>query len=439
MGRGVIWGAWALAAISSACLPSAATTCDDGSLCPAGTVCLSTGGCALAAQVEACADAVDGAACSFPGAPDGVCASGVCSVPRCGNGLLEFGEVCDDGNAAFGDGCSPRCDSDEACGNGVIDALIGEQCDCGDDAAALPPGCAQPNGDAPGSICRAGCVAVGCGDGVVAAPEDCEGADLAGGACTDLGFYSGELACLPSCRYDTSACVGLCGDGVLDDAEACDTVSEESCADYGLAFGRPTCNGACGVDTRDCGRADWVRVFAAGGMTIGRGVRDEADRYYFSDANDRVLIYTPGEGVTERAAPFSPSYIDGSSSTDLWIAGNQVARWDGASWTTTWSPGAFEYVADLALAGPGLPVIAGNFYGSGTGDVGFVERWDGVAWTRLVDDIPTWMTSHRRLSRRPRGGRRLRRIADDLGRRRGRQRTSARHHGGHRGAVLPPR
>lgn len=49
-----------------------------------------------------------------------------CSV--CGNGILDFGETCDDGNADSCDGCSSTCQV-EACGNGVQEC--DEQCDDG--------------------------------------------------------------------------------------------------------------------------------------------------------------------------------------------------------------------------------------------------------------------------------------------------------------------
>lgn len=40
----------------------------------------------------------------------------------CGNGLVESGETCDDGNRVDGDGCSADCSSDESCGNGILEA-----------------------------------------------------------------------------------------------------------------------------------------------------------------------------------------------------------------------------------------------------------------------------------------------------------------------------
>lgn len=47
-----------------------------------------------------------------------------------------------------------------------------------------------------------------CGDGVLDGDEACDGEDLGGLACTDLGmgFVGGTLACDDACNFDTSAC-----------------------------------------------------------------------------------------------------------------------------------------------------------------------------------------------------------------------------------------
>ena len=39
--------------------------------------------------------------------------------PKCGNGVVETGEACDDGNLVDGDGCSAHCGPD-TCGDGVV-------------------------------------------------------------------------------------------------------------------------------------------------------------------------------------------------------------------------------------------------------------------------------------------------------------------------------
>ena len=48
-----------------------------------------------------------------------------------------------------------------------------------------------------------------CGDGVVEGSEDCEGLDLNGASCENLGFLEGELSCDPSCSFNTAHCVPI--------------------------------------------------------------------------------------------------------------------------------------------------------------------------------------------------------------------------------------
>jgi hypothetical protein len=47
-----------------------------------------------------------------------------------------------------------------------------------------------------------------CGDGVIDIGEQCDGVELNGYTCADLGYTSGDLACDPvTCTYDASMCV----------------------------------------------------------------------------------------------------------------------------------------------------------------------------------------------------------------------------------------
>jgi hypothetical protein len=51
--------------------------------------------------------------------------------------------------------------------------------------------------------------------------EACDGDDLNGNTCTDLGFYGGTLTCLSDCSwFDTSECTN-CGNGICDIDETC--------------------------------------------------------------------------------------------------------------------------------------------------------------------------------------------------------------------------
>jgi cysteine-rich repeat protein len=54
--------------------------------------------------------------------------------PRCGNGRVDQGEACDDGNATDEDQCTSACNL-PACGDGIVQADAGEACDDGNNAA----------------------------------------------------------------------------------------------------------------------------------------------------------------------------------------------------------------------------------------------------------------------------------------------------------------
>ncbi|MCD6355842.1 MAG: hypothetical protein J7L66_01045, partial [Anaerolineaceae bacterium] len=50
--------------------------------------------------------------------------------PECGDGNLDPGEQCDDGNNLDGDGCSATCTIEPGCGNGILES--GETCEVGE-------------------------------------------------------------------------------------------------------------------------------------------------------------------------------------------------------------------------------------------------------------------------------------------------------------------
>lgn len=91
--------------------------------------------------------------------------------PSCGDGVVDDGEECDDGNDAPGDTCSTEC-TWTLCGNGAIDD--GEECDDGN---------TDPTDD-----CTTECKVAACGDGFLhASVEECDAAgDGCDATCTRL-------------------------------------------------------------------------------------------------------------------------------------------------------------------------------------------------------------------------------------------------------------
>ena len=96
-----------------------------------------------------------------------------------------------------------------------------------------------------------------CGDGVVDNGEACDGAELGGISCTDRGFASGTLRCTDACAFDESSCSAdpgqTCGDEIVDAPEECDGAVDETCADLGFDFGVLGCTDACEYDDTGCG------------------------------------------------------------------------------------------------------------------------------------------------------------------------------------------
>ena len=73
-------------------------------LCPASQVCVAGDVCANQDQITACMGLADGAPCTPTTSAPGTCQDGVC-VQFCGDGVVEAGEQCDDGNTNPADGC----------------------------------------------------------------------------------------------------------------------------------------------------------------------------------------------------------------------------------------------------------------------------------------------------------------------------------------------
>ncbi len=78
--------------------------CNDGNACNGTETCpTSTHACAMGTPLD------DGAACSMRDGSSGVCGGHTCLMPGCGNGVVETGEDCDDGNDDPSDGCTREC------------------------------------------------------------------------------------------------------------------------------------------------------------------------------------------------------------------------------------------------------------------------------------------------------------------------------------------
>jgi fibro-slime domain-containing protein len=182
-------------------------------------------------------------------------------IAVCGDGILQSGESCDDGNARPGDGCSGVCAAESGyvcptpgapcvpvvvpvCGNGSIEGS--EACDDGNTASldGCSSGCAVEAGWAcptPGQPCRPTVTPSVCKNGVVESGEQC-----------DDGNASSADGCSATCQVEAGwtcpqpgkPCTRLeyCGDGVVQAARG------EACDDGNVVPG-DGCTGICTVES----------------------------------------------------------------------------------------------------------------------------------------------------------------------------------------------
>lgn len=148
------------------------------------------------------------------------------TVHVCGNGIKTGNEQCDDGNVANGDGCSSTCFIQEippvGCGNGVLNP--GEVCDNG---AANVPSIGVTMSDRCTTMCRWERVNV-CGNGVKEGTQ--VGTQTQGEQCDDGNSIDTD-ACKNNCMLPTK-----CGNGVKEAGEQCDD---------GNANNNDACTNAC--------------------------------------------------------------------------------------------------------------------------------------------------------------------------------------------------
>jgi cysteine-rich repeat protein len=92
------------------CEPSCELTCTSNEQCDDGNACNGIETCPEATHICIAGTPLDDAApCTMPDDSAGVCSAESCVMPGCGNGAVEAGEACDDGNDEPTDGCKPDC------------------------------------------------------------------------------------------------------------------------------------------------------------------------------------------------------------------------------------------------------------------------------------------------------------------------------------------
>ena len=149
-------------------------------------------------------------------------------APICGNGHVEPGEGCDDGDTTGGDGCSNACAVE-----------TGWQC------AGAPSVCSPI-----------------CGNNLIHGAEQCDGTELNGVDCTDYDYHNAVgLLCLADCSgFNPAGCSSSCGN-VVEPGEGCD---------QGNVIAGDGCSATCSIE------ANWSCTATLGTTSVCSCLNNEA-------------------------------------------------------------------------------------------------------------------------------------------------------------------
>ncbi len=200
-----------------------------------------------------------------------------CGLPLlCGNGLVDPGEQCDDGNANNNDTCKNNCTLN-ICGDGVLNPAT-EQCDDGN----------QINDDG----CTNACKLPVCGDGVKQPGEQC-----------DDGNQVNTDGCTNACKLP------VCGDGVKQGNEQCDDgnqINDDGCTNAcklpvcgdGVKQGNEQCDDGNQVNDDGCSNKCKLPI-CGDGVKQGNEQCDDGNQNNYDGCSNKCKLPVCGDGVKQ--------------------------------------------------------------------------------------------------------------------------------------------
>jgi cysteine-rich repeat protein len=323
-----------------------------------------------------------------------------CALARCGDGKVQAGvEQCDDGNADSSDGCV-EC-KPAVCGDGFVQAGV-EQCDDGN--ANSSDGCIECKP----AVCGDGLVQTGaeqCDDGNLDTSDGCPAAcQLArcGDGFVETGVEVCDDAGAPGGCNNNCGKLALCGDSVVDDNEECDDGNTDTTDDCTTACHAATCTDGflhAGVEACDDGnQADndgcdndcepsRVIAVAAGGSHTCALLRSGKVRCWGDNAFGQL-----GYGDTERRSRPGPDIDLGGRAVQLSAGSDHTCAVLDTGAVRCWGNGVDGRLGygntnrigddetpasagDVPLGGIAVNVSAGTFHTCAVLDTGGVRCW----------------------------------------------------------------
>ncbi|MBN1774630.1 MAG: DUF4215 domain-containing protein [Deltaproteobacteria bacterium] len=357
----------------------------------------------------------DDTPCTTAGGTTGRCRGGVCTRTSCGDGTVQIGEECDDGNTVADDGCEATClyschgaadcreapddpctvDTCEPGGTGQLcrrtfgadpcddhDACTaGDRCD-GTGACRGTAIDADDDGYGPGVACGgdcddgAGAIHPGATEVCNAVDDDCSGVtdDGPGMTCAQGSSRAcvvegpgGSCAGVEACLGDVCRWSGLCELAAVESCNGsdddCDGTTDEG---FECVQGSSVpCTTSCGVPAARLCDAVCVLGPCAAAEVACNGCDDDADG--LTDEG----TWCPVAGLPTTQDLFA---VRGSGAGDVWVVGNAgtILHWDGTAWSSV-SGGGSRVLRSVFAASPAAAWAVG--------DAGAILAWNGTTWS----------------------------------------------------------
>ena len=200
-----------------------------------------------------------------------------CTFPaKCGDGTVQADEECDDGNQDNADACTNSC-KDASCGDGIVQAGV-EACDEAGESAD----------------CNDDCTFSECGDGVL---------NMFDGEECDDGNTDNTDACTDAC--DSAMCGDSyvqegesCDDGNQDDNDGCDSMCRQEWSVFVTSDNyKGSLGGLDGADTICQGHADGSELLPGGTYMAWLSNGQESPGNRFSFAVDESGVFKLVDGT----------------------------------------------------------------------------------------------------------------------------------------------
>jgi len=275
--------------------------------------------------------------------------------PVCGNGMIEAGEECDDGEAnADTAACTLACVAAN-CGDGLVHEGV-EACDDGNDV----------DDDGCSNACL---LPAACGDGIVQEPEECD----------EGKANANDGACKPDCT------AAFCGDGAVQDGvEQCDDADDDNDDECTQLCAPPTCGDGFAqiVNSELCDDGDGMEgdecnadCTTAGLWTATyNGPADNVDEIHGVACDSAGNVIVAGE-----------SFVT-NQGDDVWL--RKYGPDGTVAWTQTFHGVTSDTAWAVAVAGDDDILVGGSTFTLDDGRDAWVRRYSSggaTEWTQTFN------------------------------------------------------